>query len=55
MSATAAKILKMEQERETSAGEKVNSGIMGCKYMCKFQNYCNDYLGFPQTAKRHGV
>ena len=24
MSATAAKILKMEQERETSAGEKVN-------------------------------
>ena len=25
MSATAAKILKMEQERETSAGEKVNS------------------------------
>ena len=31
MSATAAKILKMEQERETSAGEKVNSG---CKYIC---------------------
>ena len=34
MSATAAKILKMEQERETSAGEKVNSGMMGCKYIC---------------------
>ena len=32
MSATAAKILKMEQERETSAGEKVNSGMVGYKY-----------------------
>ena len=52
MSATAAKILKMEQERETSAGEKVNSGMMGCKYIyvCEFQNYCNDYLGFPPTV-----
>ena len=29
MSATAAKILKMEQERETSAGEKVNSWYDG--------------------------
>ena len=29
MSATAAKILKMEQERETSAREKVNSSMVG--------------------------
>ena len=28
MSATAAKILKMEQERETSVGEKVNSAMV---------------------------
>ena len=29
MSATAAKILKMEQERDISAGEKVNSAMVG--------------------------
>ena len=29
MSATAAKILKMEQERDISAGEKVNRAMVG--------------------------